>query len=867
MTNKTMIAKAVKAALYSGFAASIAISSPATFAAEEEGAEEQNVVVTTGSRLKRSDVEGALPVTIIDREQIELSGESNAADFLRNLTFNSGGSFRPQSGSSAQGTASISLRGIGASRTLVLIDGRRLPKSGSTGSTQDLNTIPMGAIERIEVLVDGASAVYGSDAIGGVVNVILRSDYEGAEIMLGRAGVSIPRDGGDREEGSIVFGAAGDRSNIIAGISWNDRDIIFARDFPWNTPGGSIYGNSFTTIDGQGFDNFDWTSIPDGQGGTACDFPGTGFYTIGNVNAVNPDQTRCAYDFTLVSADEASIKNKGLFIKAEHEVNDDWMIYMNARVTRTESFGRYAPVPDSSFFSTPLTADSPNNPTNPNGNVYDASLGLAPQAVNWWHRFDALGNRDSTVTNNMNDVLIGTTGNWMNVDWDIGYRRTDNKTDDVGRNYLLRSAASTLIESGAYDLANPYASDEDVLNAMRITVYRESNFDFEEAFAQGQFDLFDMGGGTSSMLVGAEWRKEIYSDQYDPQSEAGQVGGSAGNSAAGTRQVRVLAFEALFPFTDNFEMNVAARYDDYSDFGDNTSPKVSFRYQPWDELTLRASWGQGFRAPSLPELNAKTTFSATSVNDPQSCVAQGQPADCSLQINEFRQANPALQAEESDQYSIGAAWQPLEWLNLTVDYSNIEITDQITLIGPQDIIDSQITGVPVPAGLTCTRAPSGSIVECLTGFGNQGELEVENMDVNLRMNFDLWGGQLTSNTQWSRVISYSFDGGDSIVRNAGLPKDRLTLWNTYAINDFTFGYNLNLIGHNGQDTNRAGTWVTHDLQVNYSAPWDGRFTVGVRNIGEKFPPIGKGSTGGRDYDFGLYDGFGRVTYMRYTQSF
>ncbi|NVJ68202.1 MAG: TonB-dependent receptor [Gammaproteobacteria bacterium] len=858
MTNKTMIAKAVKAALFGGLAASIAIASPATFAADEDEGEE-NVVVTTGSRLKRSDVEGALPVTIIDREQIELSGESNAADFLRSLTFNSAGSFRPQSGSSAQGTASISLRGIGSDRTLVLIDGRRLPKSGSTGSTQDLNTIPMGAIERIEVLTDGASAVYGSDAIGGVINVILRSDYEGAEIMLGRAGVSIPTEGGDREEGSIVFGAAGDSSSIIAGLSWNDRDIIFARSFPWNTPGGSIYGNSFTTITG-GFDNFDWTSIPDGQGGTACDFAGTGFYTIGS---------RCGYDFTLVSADEASIKNKGLFVKASHQVNDDWEVYMDARVTRTESFGRYAPVPDSSYFSVPLTATSPNNPTNPNGNVYDPNLGLTPQPVNWWHRFDALGNRDSTVTNNMNDVLIGATGFWGGVDWDFGYRRTDNKTDDVGRNYLLRSAAAALIESGAYNLANPYNNPENVLNSMRITVYRESNFDFEEAFATGQFDLFDMAGGTAAMLVGVEYRKEIYSDQYDPQSEAGQVGGSAGNSAGGSRDVRVLAAEAAFPFADNFEMSVAVRYDDYSDFGDNTSPKVSFRYQPMDELTLRASYGQGFRAPSLPELTQKPSFSATSVNDPQTCLAQGQPANCSVQINDTIQANPGLGAEESDQYSVGAAWQPFDWMNVTVDYSNIEINNQIDQITAQEIINAQITGVPVPPGLSCQRAPSGAITQCFTGFGNQGVLEVDQMDVNLRLNFDLWGGQFMSQTQWSRVLGYAFDGGNSIVRNAGLPKDRMAIWNTFSINDFVFGYNLNLIGENGKDSlaNRAPTWVTHDIQVNYNTPWDGRITVGARNIGEKFPPIGLGAPGSRDYDFGLYDGFGRTTYVRYTQTF
>ena len=209
------------------------------------------------------------------------------------LTFNSAGSFRPQSGSSAQGTASqLSLRGIGANRTLVLVDGRRLPKSPSTGSSQDLNTIPLGAIERIEILTDGASAVYGSDALGGVVNIITRDDFDGAQMMLGAQTVSLPEDGGDREEGSILFGTTSAKGKILGGVSWNSRDIIFARDFYFNQGGASVYGNSYTTITG-GADDFNWTTIPDGAGGVACDFPGTAFFSFANANAVNGGRALC----------------------------------------------------------------------------------------------------------------------------------------------------------------------------------------------------------------------------------------------------------------------------------------------------------------------------------------------------------------------------------------------------------------------------------------------------------------------------------------------------------------------------------------------------------------------------------------------
>ena len=854
------IAIAIKTALYAGMFASIAVSNVALAQGDEENSstEELDKVTVTGSRIKRSDVAEALPITVIDREQIELSGESNAADLIRNLTFNSTGSFRPQSGSSAQGTSSLSLRGLGASRTLVLIDGRRMPRSPVTGASQDLNMIPLGAIEKIEILTDGASAIYGSDAIGGVVNIITRVDYEGFEIMLGGQEVSIPAAGGEREEGSVLFGASGEKSSIIAGVSWNDREIIFARDLPWNNPGASVYGNSFTTLDADGNDQFNWRTIGD------CDFPDTGFFVLGE---------RCAYDFTLVSADEASIANKSLYVKATHQVNDNWEVWANASFNQTESFGRYAPVPDSSYFSTPLTANSPNNPTNPNGNVYNPGLGLDPQAVNWWHRFDALGNRDTTVTSEMLDILIGTTGQIGGAEVEFGVRRTNNRSADVGRNFLLRSAASVNIENGSYDLNNPYGTPESVLNSMRVTVYRDGKYDQDQVFGSVAFDMFEMENGAVSAYIGAEARKDKYADIYDPLSEAGQIGGSAGNSAAGNRDLNSIFFETLFPVLENLEVNVAGRYDDYSDFGDNFSPKVSFRYQPMDNLTLRASWGEGFRAPTLPTLTQKPSFSATSVNDPQSCINQGQPENCNLQINDTIQSNPLLQAEDSEQFSLGLAYEPTDWMNFTLDYFNIQINNRIRSFNAQFLIDSEVSGDPVPDGLFCDRSASGSILGCFTGFGNQGVVETSGLDFNARFNYEIWGGQMASNFQLSHLLDQSVDAGRDLIRDPGVPEQRAVLSNVYSYGDWSIGYNINMIGdqfdeiEDGVGQGKVPTWVTHDLQFNYNTPWDGKITLGARNIGEKLPPVGVGFTDGRDYDFNLYDGFGRVTYLRYTQTF
>lgn len=864
LDKRTPLAKAVRTALFASAAASLVVA-PSTFAAEEEG-DEQKITIT-GSRIKRTDVEGSSPITVISREEIDLSGESSAADFLRNLTFNSAGSFRPQSGSSAQGTSAVSLRGIGSSRTLVLIDGRRMPKSPSTGSNNDLNTIPMGAIERIEVLTDGASATYGSDAIGGVINIITKTDFEGAEIMYGQASVSIPDEGGDREEGSVLFGTSSASTSILGGVSWNDRDIIFARDFPWLQTGASVFGNSFTTLDADGNDEFNWRTIGD------CNFPGTGFFVLGQ---------RCAYDFTLVSADEASTSNRALWLKAKHDINSDWEVWANASVAKTSSFGRYAPVPDSSYFSTVLSAESPNNPTNPSAPVYNPSLGLAPQAVNWWHRFDALGNRDNEVDNEKTDIQVGFTGFVGELELDFGARRTQNRTNEIGRNYLLRSAAAELIESGAYNLNDPYSSSDDVLNSMRVTTSRIGQFDQNEFWISAAFDMFEMDGGTVQTFVGAEYREEIYSDKYDSLSEAGQVGGSAGNSAGGERDVTSAYFETLIPVTDELEVTIAGRYDDYSDYGDDFSPKISARWQPMDELTVRASYGQGFRAPTLDILTQADSESADSVRDPVSCVNQGQAANCSLQINGTRTANPSLDSENSDQFAIGFAYEPTDWFNFTVDYWNIEIDNRIKFFDAQTLVNAENDGSPIPAGLGVTRASSGSILSIVQGFGNEGDLKTSGIDFNGRFNYDLFGGKMTNNIQIAHLFDQSLvdNGveGPDLVEDPGTPADRMVISNVFAYGDFSFGYNLNLINSYFSETGtdddgnktRFGhvpTWVTHDLQVNYHAAWNGKLTVGVRNIGEKEPPIGEGFIDARDYDFNLYDGYGRVTYVRYTQSF
>lgn len=835
MSNFNQLSGAIRFALLAG-AASAFVTLPA-FAQEttETDAATLDTVEVTGSRLKRAEIEGAVPVVVIDRAQIDASGDVSVADLLRDTTFASFGNFRPQSGSSAQSLASIDLRGLGSGRTLVLIDGRRAPTAPQAASSgSDLNAIPLAAVERIEILSDGASAVYGSDAIGGVVNIITRRDFNGAEIRVGRGSTEVT--GGDLEDMSVVFGSASDTTRIVGGASSSKRGMVFTRDQIGYVQGVSSFGNNYVNAAGI------LAPVP----GFACNTGG--FFRLAN--------GLCSFDFNSVAANEAKVDNTSVFLRADHQINDSWNIYTAANVTTVESFGRYAPVPGI------VTAAE--------GSPGDIVVGNGRPTV-YRHRFAAAGNRDSFTDATNSDFLLGVQGQLTDtIGLDVGLRHTDYKYSEVGRGYIISSLADAAVNSGAYNLRDPFGASRDVLNSFTATIGRTSRWQTDEVYAISNFDIFEMGGGTSNAVLGAEYRDDTFEDIYDSLSEAGVVLGSAGNSSAGDRQASAIFFEWLLPFTSTFDVTLAGRYDDYSDVGGSFSPKVAFRWQPLDNLTFRGSYGEGFRAPGLDILTQKPTFSAEPVNDPQSCVALSAPPTCSLQVDTFFIANPDLQPEESTQFSVGFVYDPFEWLDLSLDYYNIEVENTIGQIGAQDIINSDLdpaTYGPLPPGVAITRAPNGAILDILAGYANQGTLNTDGIDARIGTDFDLadWGS-LSNQLSVSWINSYEIDNGrGSVTENidlVGTPEYRATLLNSWTYGDFTFGWNVNYIG--GQD-DIVGGYATNDVQMTWKAPWNGTIAIGATNVGDRYPQLI--SYDGRPWNFYLYDAYGRTTYLRYTQTF
>ena len=803
--------------------------------------QETQRIEVTGSRIKRVDVEGALPITTYTRQDLESTGVTTVAEFVRTLPFAQAGNFRPQSGSSAAGYASADLRGLGAERTLLLLDGRRLPKAPQVGSSSDINSIPMAAIERVEILTDGASAIYGSDAIGGVINFITRKDFQGANLTVGYT--DPVTDGGSKREVSAIIGLAGDNGRILGGFTNTKRDMVFTSQRPWGqTLGATVFGNNAYVLSSGAY-----VPLP-GPDGT-CEGIGANFYT--NAGGL------CSFNFNAVAADEQQIENMAVFVRGEFQFTPDWAFFVNTSVSRVDSFGRYAPVPG----AVELDATSPANP-----------LG---EPILLLHRYAAAGNRDDYSTTNLYDLGAGLRGViGGKIDVEFGARMTESVFKRLGYNYIVASQAQTAINNGTYVPTNPYNASEDVLNSIKATISRDAVYSIKEVYANGSMPLFKMGGGDAAGFVGLEFREEVYNDQYDSLSEAGEILGSAGNSAGGSREVTALSGELLFPFSSVLEASLSARYEKYSDYGSDFSPKASVKFKALPNLALRASIGKGFRAPSLDILTQKTTFSAESIEDPRTCAALP-CTDNAIQRDTFFTANPSLSSEQSDQFSLGAIWDVTPSLSVKVDYWSTKISDTITTVGAQDLVDRDNgdSALPIPAGLGVTRNPlTGAIQSILAGFANEGTLNIGGVDLNVDYRWTAGGfGKLRHNLTWAHMTKYEQNGEDELGLQ-GLPKDRLTLGNNWMMGPFDVSWNFNYIGKHGTVLSsgvdrRTDAYCTHDLQVNWSPSMvkGAKLTVGALNLGDKQPQLIRYD--GRNFNFYLYDSYGRQVYVRYSQSF
>ncbi|NCX23718.1 MAG: TonB-dependent receptor, partial [Betaproteobacteria bacterium] len=380
-----------------------------------------------------------------------------------------------------------------------------------------------------------------------------------------------------------------------------------------------------------------------------------------------------------------------------------------------------------------------------------------------------------------------------------------------------------------------------------------------------------------------ERRFEQYQDQYDSLSEGGQILGSAGNSAGGTRGVTSMFSEALLPVASGVEVSLAARHENYSDYGSSNAPKASLRWKLSNNLLLRGSVGAGFAAPSLDKITQKESFSAESVIDPRTYIAFGgaasQASTRQVQVDTYYIANPKLAAEKSKNLSLGFVWDVVPQLSIKADVWKIDVSDKIAQITAQGIINRSNGTDPraIPAGLGVTRnAVTGAIERIQAGYGNEGEIGLRGVDLTATARYKLLGKDIDQRLTWSRMNSY-VDDGDELAGTAGLPKDRVVLSTKIPVMPkMDFFWYANYIGPHGDA--EAGTRYSGHTSQDVQLIWDtpikgGRVSVGVVNLTGWYPcKDGIGSANcipydGRNFNFYLYDSYGRQPYVRFTQRF
>ena len=871
-------------------------------------------VQVTGSRLTRAQIEGALPVTVISREDIDARGDTNISDFLRTLTFNTSGSFEAASGfgGGQQGAALLDLRGIGSERTLILIDGRRIAHTPAFGAAaQDVNTVPMAAVERIEILREGASAVYGSDAIGGVVNIITRKDYQGVSLSV--QGERPTQDGGDGNHASLLAGISSRKGHMYMSIDHFDRDIIFMRDrdylfdvepSPLGFPGafvrtsdgtiGGAVANPDPARNGAFFDPF--PNCPE-TFGSSSEFPLSGVFPF---EVFSPEDQVCGYQFAGIAGKTAAIKRDTLSVNGSYEIAKDLTGFGRVSMTRAESFGRFAPAPVTPVFGgVTMAADNPNNPTaGEAGGPYDLII---------LYRLAANGPRDSMVDGRLNSTLMGLRGTLDFADtseWEIGVFENRFVQKEVGTGYGLRPPLQGLIDSGAFDPFNP---TDDAVAQFDHTILSDNQF-----LVRGVDFNLSMGNVMPNsdfrlpVVVGGEYRDESFRSLVDSQSAAGNVFGSAGSSSAGGRSYYALFAETgISLLEDKLELGFAARLDSYSDFGSEVSPKISAAFRPINSVLIRASYSEGFRAPDLGILNQQPAQSFPSSIDTLGCQTDPNNAfACDARQREtFLGGNPNLGAEKSENINLGVVLNVTENLSFALDYYDIELTDGIANLTAQDVLDNEARCAE--QGRECNPDQEGTVIR--TGPVDQGGqvdiilapaanfaiIETQGLDFSGRYVMDTGYGRFTLDGSLSYVFSFkdqtspfgslreNVDTTEASSQGDAFPEYRATLGTNWEMGMFDANLTINHIPKIRDCTpqnvidgaaacgSSLSDYTTMNLQFGWQTPWKSKLTVGVRNLLDEDPPLSQviGTPDFPETTLAVYDVFGRVPYLRWSHDF
>lgn len=805
-------------------------------------------VEVTGSHIKRIEVEGASPVQVIDRKALEKSGYNSVSDVLRDTNANSFGSTKEQSGSNAAGVAHVDLRGLGSSSTLVLLNGQRLPSDAVTGAV-DLNLIPMAAVERVEVLKDGASAIYGSDALGGVVNIITRQNFSGSEVSLAQTQPQLK--GGSKKEISLVSGINRKKVSMVNVVHYRDNDTIYSRDRDWTNDGVSTTGSPGSYRNAGGSWNAD-SSCPPGQVATT---PGGNF---------------CTFKYSDFSTELPELEQFSLLSETNYELNQK--VKIKARIGGTQKKANWSFAPAPGTFKIPgAVADT----LGPGGTPLP---GVTPgQDLQVRYRLADLGTRDTEVVSDSYNLLLGTTVQTSDT-WEVSVTSTHSRVDtsDRGVNgYALTKSLTDAIESGQF---NPFAPDgqKGSIEGTRYEPLEKTMSQLTSVELKAAGEIGELPAGAISLAVGTTITNQKYEDNFDAKSVAGEVFGNAGSSGGGQRDTQAVFSEVSFPVTSKLELQIAGRYDKYSDFGETANPKASLLYKPTKSLLLRASAGTGFKAPLMQDLYAATSEGFPTFIDDVSCKREqalggATPACKPQQYLVTSSGNKGLMEEKSTSYNVGGIYEPNKSFSVGLDTFLTKLKNKVG-IDYDDAMTAEANGVDLAKfGVVVTRDANGYIDNIVAPLQNLSAQEVSGVDLSSALRF----GKMQLAVEHSRLFYFKEEGfpGTGLVDKLG--KNGQPPWrNTVALNynpaerhDISVSA-MTIAGHEKSVASEGdlAEFTSVDMQYSFKTKSLGTFTAGVKNILGSTPPLDD-SNPAKPLDETIYDQIGRQYFTSYKASF
>ncbi|WP_440055797.1 TonB-dependent receptor plug domain-containing protein [Pseudoalteromonas sp. T1lg65] len=874
----------------------LAATSHQVMAEEQQSIERIEV---TGSHIKRNDLEGPSPVRSLSADDLAATGSTDLIGALQKLPVAGAGTFSTQGNSSddtANGGSSVALRGLGASSTLVLINGRRVAVSPFAKDIEtsfvDLNTIPVSAVKRIDILKDGASATYGSDAVAGVINIILRNDIDGFEVS---GKLSNTADGGaDEQNLTLLWGASTDKGHHNFSLDYFKRDDLFYGDRDYTATADQTFrggNNSFSSSGVPGsvevvrsmLTEEQWNRLPvlrvedDGTPVRQTIFP-----DIWGNDTCSPELiigNICRYDYAPHMSAVPSTERISFNYNGVQEIVDGVEGFIEFSAQHASTFIQGAGSP--SFTELNMDGDNPNHPlfNDPDHFLHGVDISMRRRTVD-------IGNRKKDVDSEYYRTVLGARGVWKEWDWELAYSAIRSSATERGFDgFPNKIRAQEAIDKGLWNPFEPSTNTAQGLAYFETTTTRYGSSTMQSVDGTISGELFEFGAGYVAAAFGFEHRYEKIEDNPDSQYLRGEIFGTEATQANGDRDNTAIFAEFNVPVTETLELQLAVRHEDYSDFGTTTDPKLAFRWSPADELVVRGSWGTAFRAPSLVQLHLGRTDESPSVIDKERCKQTGEDDDCSpYEYTAIVAGNKNLQPEESENYNLGVVWEATDSLSIAVDYWNYEQTDLIKKIGAQQLVDCCGSDPNFVVRGPSQGSTIGRIQTIYDTFVNVGGRDTDGIDFNIVYALNTQDmGEFKFNYNLTYALNFDesslssdADGNTSTVTEDlngeyEHPQYRWTTSIDWSKGDWLANATINYIDSYNDLADSDGnkfevdSWTSVDASFSYIGYKDLTVTLGAANLFNEEAPLLPSDAMGLDNK--THSILGRQAYVKFDYKF